>query len=69
MKITAQAVYLLRQEYPDFRVGQLIFDPNGEYAQDNPQDGRGLHRVHELVGQQRSGEGRDVRNVRSPQRP
>ena len=53
MKITAQAVYLLRKEYPDFRVGQLIFDPNGEYAQDNPQDGRGLHRIHELLGQRR----------------
>ena len=56
MKITAQAVYLLRKKYPDFRVGQLIFDPNGEYAQDNPQDGRGLHRIHELVGQGRRGE-------------
>ena len=56
MKITAQAVYLLRKEHPDFRVGQLIFDPNGEYAQDNPQDGRGLHRIHELVDQSRSGE-------------
>ena len=56
MKITAQAVYLLRKEYPDFRVGQLIFDPNGEYAQDNPQDGRGLHRVHELVHLSRDGE-------------
>jgi len=56
MKITAQAVYLLRREYPEFRVGQLIFDPNGEYAQDNPQDGRGLHRIHELVGKPRPGE-------------
>lgn len=56
MKITAQAVYLLRKEYRDFRVGQLIFDPNGEYAQDNPQDGRGLHRIHELVGLSRDGE-------------
>ncbi|MCY4628081.1 MAG: DUF87 domain-containing protein [Acidobacteria bacterium] len=56
MKITAQAVYLLRKDYPEFRVGQLIFDPNGEYAQDNPQDGRGLHRIHELVGERRCGE-------------
>ena len=39
MKITAQAVYLLRARHPKLRVGQLIFDPNGEYAQDNPQDG------------------------------
>ena len=56
MKITAQAVYLLRRDYPQFRVGQLIFDPNGEYAQDNPQDGKGLHRIHELVGESRKRE-------------
>ncbi len=56
MKITSQAVYLLRKDYPDFRVGQLVFDPNGEYAQDNPQDGRGLHRIHDLVGLPRRGE-------------
>ena len=56
MKITAQAVYLIREEYREFRVGQLIFDPNGEYAQDNPQDGRGLHRIHELMGERRRGE-------------
>ena len=53
MKITAQAVYLLRKDYSQFRVGQLIFDPNGEYAQDNPQDGKGLHRIHELLGESR----------------
>jgi hypothetical protein len=56
MKITAKAVYMLRKDNPDFRVGQLIFDPNGEYAQDNPQDGRGLHRIHELINQPREGE-------------
>ena len=56
MKITAQAVYLLRKKHPDFRVGQLVFDPNGEYAQDNPQDGKGLHRIHELVNQGRNDE-------------
>ena len=56
MKITAQAVYLLRKTHPELRIGQLIFDPNGEYAQDNPQDGRGLHRIHELVGRKRQGE-------------
>ena len=56
MKITAQAVYLLRARHPKLRVGQLIFDPNGEYAQDNPQDGRGLHRIHELAGREREGE-------------
>ena len=56
MKIMARAIYLLRKDCPDFRIGQLIFDPNGEYAQDNPQDGRGLHRVHELMDKQRAGE-------------
>ena len=56
MKITARAVYLLRERHPKLRIGQLIFDPNGEYAQDNPQDGRGLHRVHELLGNEREGE-------------
>ena len=56
MKITAQAVYTIRQKHPKLRIGQLIFDPNGEYAQDNPQDGRGLHRVHELLRRDRVGE-------------
>jgi len=56
MKITAKAVYLLRKKHEKLRIGQLIFDPNGEYAQDNPQDGRGLHRIHELLGRERSGE-------------
>ena len=56
MKIIAQAVYLLRKKHPKFRIGQLIFDPNGEYAQDNPQDGLGLHHVHSLIGKERNGE-------------
>ena len=56
MKITARAVYMLRERHPKLRIGQLIFDPNGEYAQDNPQDGRGLHRVHELLRREREGE-------------
>ena len=56
MKITAEAIYRLRQSDPDVRIGQLIFDPNGEYAQDNPQDGPGLHRIHEMIGSQRTGE-------------
>ena len=56
MKITAKAVYLLREKHEELRIGQLIFDPNGEYAQDNPQYGRGLHLIHELVGLPRDGE-------------
>ena len=38
MKIAARAIYLLRQKDPALRVGQLIFDPNGEYANENIQD-------------------------------
>ena len=56
MKITAQAIYLLRRDHPEVRVGQLIFDLNGEYAQDNPQDGKGLHRVYELISADRQSE-------------
>lgn len=56
MKVTARAVYMLRQKHPKLRIGQLIFDANGEYAQDNPQDGRGLHRVHESLDRRREGE-------------
>ena len=56
MKIAAEAIYRMREHDPDRRIGQLIFDPNGEYAQDNPQDGAGLHRVHEVIGRARDGE-------------
>lgn len=56
MKITAEGIYRLREEEPDNRIAQLIFDPNGEYAQDNPQDGPGLHRVHETLNLERGGE-------------
>ena len=37
-KTIASALFLLRQVQQGERVGQLIFDPNGEYANDNPQD-------------------------------
>ena len=56
MKIAAEAIYRMREDDPEHRIGQLIFDPNGEYAQDNPQDGAGLHRVHQVIGRQRAGE-------------
>ena len=52
LKITAEAIYRLRdsgRENPQVRIGQLIFDLSGEYAQDNPQDGLGLHRVHRAL--------------------
>lgn len=56
VKIVAESVYRLREQNPDHRVGQLIFDLNGEYAQDNPQDGKGLHRIHEGSGRARTRE-------------
>ena len=56
LKIFAESVYRLRDSNDDCRVGQLIFDINGEYAQDNPQDGKGLHRVHESIGREREEE-------------
>ena len=37
-KIIASALFGLRSEESGEVVGQLIFDPNGEYANDNPQD-------------------------------
>ena len=37
-KLIAKAVYELRNSDPPVQAGQLIFDPNGEYANDNPQD-------------------------------
>ena len=37
-KMIAKALFELRSEEAGVKVGQLIFDPNGEYANDNPQD-------------------------------
>ena len=37
-KTIAKALFELRSETAGAKVGQLIFDPNGEYANDNPQD-------------------------------
>ena len=37
-KTIASALFSLRRASNGIRVGQLIFDPNGEYANDNPQD-------------------------------
>jgi len=56
LKIVAEAIYRLRERHPTHRVGQLIFDLNGEYAQDNPQDGKALHRIHEVLGLERNEE-------------
>ena len=37
-KTIAKALFELRSEEGGVTVGQVIFDPNGEYANDNPQD-------------------------------
>ncbi|MCY4141230.1 MAG: hypothetical protein OXF56_23570 [Rhodobacteraceae bacterium] len=50
MKISARAIYLLRKYDPLMRVGQLIFDPNGEYANENIQDGGSLKNTYAEVG-------------------
>ena len=56
LKIVAENIYRIREDNPAHRVGQIIFDLSGEYAQDNYQDGRGLHRVHETLGLDRQPE-------------
>lgn len=49
MKITAKAVYLLRKQSEAVRVGQLIFDPNGEYANEQYQDGGSIKSVYSQI--------------------
>ena len=56
LKIVAESIYRLRHDNPEHRIGQIIFDLSGEYAQDNYQDGKGLHHVHEPIGLQRKPE-------------
>ncbi len=51
VKTLARAVFALRlQTSPSERVAQLIIDPNGEYANDNPQDEGCLRNVGRLDG-------------------
>ncbi|MCY4517835.1 MAG: DUF87 domain-containing protein [Acidimicrobiaceae bacterium] len=54
-KLIAQAVFQLRHSTPSVRVGQLIFDPNGEYANDNPQDAGCLRNLATSESDPRSG--------------
>jgi hypothetical protein len=49
MKITAKAVYFLRKNNDTTRVGQLIFDPNGEYANENIQDRGSIKSIYEQI--------------------
>ena len=58
-KIIAAAIFKLRAESDGQRVGQLIFDPNGEYANDNPQDQGCLRNIqYEVAGA--GGRGSDI---------
>ena len=57
LKLVAETVYRLREaDTTKCRIGQLIFDLSGEYAQDNPQDGKALHRIYETLGLERGEE-------------
>lgn len=47
-KIIARSVYKLREGNASMRIGQLIFDPNGEYANENTQDGLGMEEPNAL---------------------
>ncbi|MCY4042872.1 MAG: DUF87 domain-containing protein [Candidatus Dadabacteria bacterium] len=51
IKTVSSAIFKLRADHPDKgRVGQLIFDVNGEYCNDNPQDSGCLCTVWRSVG-------------------
>ena len=63
-KMIAAAIYKLR-EGGGQRVGQLIFDPNGEYANDNPQDQGCLRNIQYAV----AGTEGDVRTYGSYRHP
>lgn len=56
MKIIAQAVYNLRRNGGE-RIGQIIFDTNGEYANENVQDNRSaLKNIWQASGKDRENE-------------
>ncbi len=44
-KIVLKSIFALRWNAKPFRIGQIVFDPNGEYANENEQDagGQGLN--------------------------
>lgn len=51
-KIVASSVFRLRGAPVPIRIGQLIIDPNGEYANENSQDAGSLKRVAGTAGAQ-----------------
>ncbi len=57
MKIIAQSVYNLRLESGGQRIGQIIFDANGEYANENVQDNQNaLKNIWKASGYKREDE-------------
>ena len=51
-KIIAKSVYELRRVSANERIGQIIFDPNGEYANENEQDNNNaLKNVWKLINE------------------
>jgi len=57
MKIIAQAVYNLRHDADGERIGQIIFDVNGEYANENVQDNQSaLKNIWQASGNERDAE-------------
>ncbi|MGI9338858.1 MAG: helicase HerA domain-containing protein [Gammaproteobacteria bacterium] len=50
MKIIAQSVYNLRRNDGGHRIGQIIFDTNGEYANENVQDAGALKNLWKVAG-------------------
>ena len=52
IKTVSSAIFKLRAAHPEKgRVGQLIFDVNGEYCNDNPQDRGCLRNVWQAIGE------------------
>ena len=56
MKIIAQSVYDLRRGDRPLRIGQIIFDSNGEYANENVQDAGALKNIWKTSEHPRSDE-------------
>jgi hypothetical protein len=64
-KTIARSVYKLRtpaEGYDSIRIGQLIFDPNGEYANENTQDSNGQSRPNALKNVWKEIDGARVEN-------
>ncbi len=68
-KVIAAAVFQLRGRENGVRVGQLILDPNGEYANDNAQDAGSIRGVALTTPGAKSGRHRDIRIAPASERP